>query len=299
MDFTLGSLKNLLVTLKDSGYSFGPVRDYKSYGSGLSCRLIILRHDIDRYPQNALACATMEATMGIWGTYYFRITPGSFDSRIIREISSLGHEIGYHYEDLSLAARKSGMRSGVRRVSFSESLAREAYDSYARNLEKMRLIAPVITACMHGSPMSRYDSRLIWKYYDYSQSGIVCEPYFDINLDDMLYMTDTGRRWDGRSVSVRDRLYSKEEGYYSDWVRKPVKGSAMDAGQEGIEMSKRHIYRTTAWIISAVRENCFPGRALITIHPQRWSLNSSQWLSEFVGQKVKNAAKFFLAENQQ
>ncbi len=295
MDFTFDALKSLVGRLKDSGYAFGTVRDIAVDRTRNSGRFIILRHDVDRCPQNALSCATMETKMGISGTYYFRITPGSFDSRIIREISSLGHEIGYHYEDLSLAARKSGMLSGLRRGSSSESLSREAYDSFAENLEKMRLLAPVVTACMHGSPMSRYDSRLLWKFFDYRELGIICEPYFDIDLNDTLYLSDTGRRWDGRSVSVRDRLYSREEGYYADWVRKPLRGSAMNAGEEAAGMRKRYIYRTTEDIIKSVSENNFPDRALITLHPQRWSLNMSQWFWELVSQKVKNAAKYFLA----
>ena len=59
---------------------------------------------------------------------------------------------------------------------------------------------------MHGSPMSRWDSRLLWKYYDYHDFGIVGEPYFDMNFDEVLYLTDTGRRWDGDSSLVETRL---------------------------------------------------------------------------------------------
>ncbi len=298
MDFTLDALKRLLGTLKDSGYTFRTVKDFTGDRVLVSGRSVILRHDIDKYPQNALACAAMETTMGITGTYYFRVIPGCYDRRIIQEISSLGHEIGYHYEDLDFAGRKSAMLTGLRRVPFNEHLAREAFNSFANNLEKMRTLAPVTTACMHGSPLSSLDSRLIWKHYDYGEAGIVCEPYFDINLNDILYLTDTGRRWDGESVSVRDRVYSREEGYFSGWVRKPVKGSAMDAGAVGAEMKKRYSYRATAEIVMAVRKSTFPGRVLITIHPQRWSMNFSQWVGELVGQKLKNTAKFFLTENQ-
>jgi len=58
---------------------------------------------------------------------------------------------------------------------------------------------------MHGSPMSRWDSRLLWKYYDYKDFGITGEPYFDVDFDKVMYLTDTGRRWDGDFVSVRDK----------------------------------------------------------------------------------------------
>ena len=84
---------------------------------------------------------------------------------------------------------------------------------------------------MHGSPMSRWDSRLLWKYYDYHDFGIVGEPYFDVNFDEVLYLTDTGRRWDGGAVSVRDKVSGvghqasgEESNRLSiDWKVKPIK----------------------------------------------------------------------------
>jgi hypothetical protein len=36
-------------------------------------------------------------------------------------------------------------------------------------------------------------------------NGIIGEPYFDVDFSKMLYLTDTGRRWDGGIVSVRDK----------------------------------------------------------------------------------------------
>ena len=34
-------------------------------------------------------------------------------------------------------------------------------------LDKFRNIYPVKTICMHGSPLSKYDNRLLWEKYDY------------------------------------------------------------------------------------------------------------------------------------
>ena len=142
--------------------------------------------------------------------------PGSFDERIIKEIYYLGHEIGYHYEDVSISAlRRNGataqrQKTGKGRTTrdsrrTEEELAKIAIESFKTNLEKLRQIVPVKTICMHGSPMSRWDSRLLWKYYDYHDFGIIGEPYFDIDFDKVLYLTDTGRRWDGDSFNIRDK----------------------------------------------------------------------------------------------
>jgi hypothetical protein len=94
-------------------------------------------------------------------------------------------------------------------------------ESFLKNLEAMRKIADIKTICMHGSPMSPYDNRLLWTKYDYRDYGIIGEPYFDVDFSRVAYYTDTGRRWDGDSVSVRDKVGS----------RKYVVGSERDRGR--------------------------------------------------------------------
>ena len=62
---------------------------------------------------------------------------------------------------------------------------------------------------MHGSPLSKYDNRDLWKKYDYRDYGIIGEPYFDIDFNEVLYLTDTGRRWNASGSNVRDKVKSK------------------------------------------------------------------------------------------
>ena len=69
---------------------------------------------------------------------------------------------------------------------------------------------------MHGSPKSKWDSRDLWKHYDYHQLGIDTEPYLDTDFSKVFYLTDTGRRWDGYKVSVRDKIPVFQE----QWVEK-------------------------------------------------------------------------------
>jgi len=65
---------------------------------------------------------------------------------------------------------------------------------------------------MHGSPRSPYDNNEVWKKYDYRELGIIAEPYFDLDFSKVLYLTDTGRRWDGEGVSIRDKIPVRERG---------------------------------------------------------------------------------------
>jgi len=76
---------------------------------------------------------------------------------------------------------------------------------FEKNLSELRKLYPVKTICMHGSPLSKYDNKLLWKYYDYKKLGILAEPYFDIDFNQLFYLTDTGRCWDGHRFNVRDK----------------------------------------------------------------------------------------------
>ena len=57
---------------------------------------------MDLKAENSLATARIEHGLGVKASYYFRIVPQSNKPDIIKEIASMGHEIGYHYEDMSI-----------------------------------------------------------------------------------------------------------------------------------------------------------------------------------------------------
>lgn len=258
MDFTIYTYKKLLSSLlveykfSNTFYEFleGSKSDsYKVQNNSL----FILRHDVDYLPENALTAAKLEHSLEIVATYYFRIIPETFKPNIIKEIAGMGHEIGYHYEDMDLV--------------IANNLDRHidlAYESFQRNLERLRKIVPIKTICMHGSPTAKYDNKLIWSKYNYRELGIIGEPYFDIDWNEFGYLTDTGRCWNGEKYSVRDRVNSKY----------------------------KFNFKTTQDIIDNI--SSLPDKIMITIHPQRWTDNWLQWSYELVSQKIKNIAKVSL-----
>jgi hypothetical protein len=189
MDFTLGVYKRLLEGFKAGGYGFQGFGDFLRKPEG---RVVVLRHDVDKRPQNALETARIEHGLGIRGSYYFRVVPGAWDAAVMRQVADLGHELGYHCEDLVIA-----------RGDFQK-----AVEHFKERLERFRQIYPVKTICMHGSPMSRYNERELWKRYDYREFGIAGEPYFDVDFKKVFYLTDTGRKWNNTRVSLRDRVDS-------------------------------------------------------------------------------------------
>ena len=324
MDFTLKIYKTLLQALKDAGYRFVTFEEYmretgdrrpetghqpqssdfglRTSDFGLPSPFVILRHDVDLLPQNSLTFARIQHEMGIVGSYYFRAVTESWDEDIIKEIHRLGHEVGYHYEDMDKVNSEklkvksddfpaSGLRSPV--SGLPNSKTHLAIESFQRNLEKLRRLVPVSTICMHGSPRSRYDNRDLWKKYDYRDYGIIGEPYFDVDFNEIFYLTDTGRRWDGWKVSIRDKMPQQQE-----WI---MQGLVFRSTQDIIKAArdrKKYVhsgeYDEAKLSLRQAQAPPLPDQVMMTFHPQRWSDRPLPWFREWVMQSAKNKVKYFI-----
>jgi hypothetical protein len=150
-------------------------------------------------------------------------------------------------------------------------LTEAAYDEFKSNLEEMRKLVDVNTICMHGSPRSPYDNKDIWKGNDYKKLGLIGEPYFDLDFNKVFYLTDTGRRWDGHKVSVRDK----------------------------VETNFNIVFHSTDDIIDTLKKNELPKQIMFNFHPQRWHSNRFSWAVELIVQNLKNLIKryFFVSKN--
>jgi hypothetical protein len=255
-DFSLNIYKALLVAILQADYLFYTFEEWcdgKANG-----RFVILRHDVDLKAANSLATAQIEAQLGIRASYYFRVVPQSNQPEIIRAIAALSHEIGYHYEDMSL---------------FNGDTAK-SIAHFKQQLAHFRQFYPVRTICMHGSPTSKWDNKELWKKYNYRDYDIVGEPYFDFLNNSaavtggLCYFTDTARMWDGDKYNVRDKSQQSDK-------------------------SGMKIHSTNDFIVWLGKK---PGNdiLMITTHPQRWTNNPIQWVTEFATQNIKNLIKVLI-----
>ncbi len=194
--------------------------------------------------------AQVENKFCVKGTYYFRGIRSAYKEHIIRQIANLGHEIGYHYEEMDLVNGDT----------------QKAIDLFEDNLGRLRNIYPVKTICMHGSPLSKYDNRDLWKKYDYRDYGIIGEPYFDIDFNEVLYLTDTGRRWNTSRGNIGDKVKSKY----------------------------KYNLKSTYDIMAALEKNELPDKIMLNVHPHRCFDNYFLWTKELVFQKTKNIIKSFI-----
>ena len=261
MDFTPSTYKSLLMALQSAGYQFITFEDYcrMTEQERTQRRFVILRHDVDAKPKNSLRFAQIENSLSIRASYYFRIVPESNQPDIIRHIAALQHEIGYHYEDLSLKNGDMG----------------KAIQAFRKHLDYFRRFYSVATICMHGAPTSPYDSKDLWETNNYRDFGIIGEPYFDMDFDEALYLTDTGRCWDGFRFSVRDKVPQQEE-----WSRMGLTFH-----------STKHIIR---WLERGWKRGEPLCNLMITTHPQRWTPWPLAWIKELVLQTTKNIIKSYI-----
>jgi hypothetical protein len=235
-DFTLDQFKAICLALQEAGYQTMTVAQYMVDVSK-SAHVVVLRHDVDRFPGHALRMARMEQHAGICSTYYFRTNPGVFRPNILSDIAHMGHEVGYHYETL---AQSNGDYPA-------------ALDLFEKELARLRQVCPIQTISMHGSPLSAYDNRDLWKRYDFRQFGLAGEAYLSIDYHHLVYLTDAGRSWADNLNNLRDR----------------VSGETPPAAPTGV--------RSSADLINAIREKRFD-QICISAHPERWASNTPEWL---------------------
>jgi hypothetical protein len=190
-DFTLQSYRSLILAFQQEGYQFQTFEEFMTHPA--EGKTVVMRHDVDELAWNALKMAQLENKLGIRATYFFRMVRQSNVPKVIKQMVALGHEIGYHYEDLALA----------------EGDEAKAMATFKENLDYFRTYYPVRSVCMHGSSTSKFDNRLLWKKHSLADFGLVGEPYLSVDFNKVFYLTDTGYAWDGGRFATRDIVESE------------------------------------------------------------------------------------------
>lgn len=193
-DWTLSAYRTLCECILECGYRTQSIDDYLS-DSGEP--VVILRHDVDRIPVNAVAMAELEAELGIRSTYYVRTVPSVYKPTMIARLHELGHEVGYHYEV----------------VTKTKGDVDRALELFAKELSALRELAPITTASAHGSPLSPWSNQLVWDKVSPAAFDLRAEAYRDIDYTTVGYYTDTGRTWAAQRTNLRDRVDSGSRTY--------------------------------------------------------------------------------------
>ena len=124
-------------------------------------------------------------------------------------------------------------------------------------------ITDVKTIGMHGSPLSKYDNRDLWKRYDFNEFGIVGEAY--LSIKNINYFSDTGRSWNWKN-KMRDFMPDNNN----------------DKDLVGVN--------TTDELINLIKSERIK-RLYILAHLERWALNKSEWIFNYMTDFVFNVGK--------
>lgn len=79
-----------------SFYNYGSLCQ-KIKAEGISC---VIKHDVETVSDSTVEIAKIEARHGLSAIYFFQYDVFLNSSHHVRELQSLGHEIGYHYDVL-------------------------------------------------------------------------------------------------------------------------------------------------------------------------------------------------------
>ncbi|MBN2134731.1 MAG: hypothetical protein JW737_03290 [Acidobacteria bacterium] len=277
-DFTVKKYKALIRVLLNEGYKTLSVEQAILLSDVREAeKIAIIRHDIDtRFDLPiAIEMATFENKNNVTASYYFRSVPETFHTGTIEQIRDLGHEIGYHYEVMSLAKGNEA----------------EAMKRFKRDLEELRRICEIKTICQHGGAMGHYNTTSLsglmeigwdylrgkirrieyypsinlWEKYRLKDYGLVGDAYLSLDFSIFKYFSDTGQRWDSHETRILDNIQESQN--YSEITA-----------------------RDTNDLIDLIRSEKIRFINLL-VHPANWNDPYFPWLKWRILQKVRNNLK--------
>ena len=277
LDFTFAKYVELCRGVLDSNYSILTVEKYLTMEKRPD-KFVIIRHDIDDDADlaYALKMAKFEAELGIATSYYFRTCKSVFKIDAIKEIAKRGHEIGYHYEVLGEAEGDYG----------------KAIRLFETELSKFKDVSNIKTIAQHGGPLRSglnvvtlsgifgiiknifqrntifdyWESKNLWKEYDFKEYGIIGEVYLSIDYSEVAYLSDTNRTWMDTSYRLKD--YVEKDG---------ENGSGI-------------IIKNTDELIENVKNGTLQ-KFIILVHPSNWKESFWEWLTWLILQQGRNTGK--------
>lgn len=143
---SLKEYRQILQTATHRGYRFLRLTDLHDYTPLDSEKIMVLRHDIDTHPQAALSFAEIEENCGAHGSYFFRLE--TTHPEIMHILHQRGHEVGYHYEELTAFAVNHHLKDKQAVLQHLPDIKQD----FARHLTSLRdqLRLPLTAVAAHG-----------------------------------------------------------------------------------------------------------------------------------------------------
>lgn len=175
MNFTYTSYQNMLKLLLDNGYTICDYHNWKLYD-----KTAILRHDIDMDMKAAVRLARLEHNLlGRCGTWFILVSTNFYNihsresRQALNEITSLGGEIGLHFDETQYVLRCE--------TDYQKYVAQEA-----------RILSEVIDTPVRTLSMHRISKEVLKGNYSFPD---LVNTYGNDFFSQMKYISDSRRNW--------------------------------------------------------------------------------------------------------
>lgn len=191
--FSLDLYERTLHQAKELGYAF-PLVSECAGGAPRQGRVLLLRHDIDVSPHNALQMARLESRVGVRSSYFVLVHSPYYNAAApdvcdaLCRIRDLGFEIGLHYE-----------------VDFYGRIGRNVVEGILDDARYLgRLLDIDVRSISQHKPASGPVVRELGRH--------LVDAYDERPMHGLRYVSDSGFRWRDESltelVGVEDRLHA-------------------------------------------------------------------------------------------
>ena len=179
--FSFEEYKKILELAKSKNYHIFSCKEYYNSINNLPEKYIILRHDIEHYPERAFRFAEIESNLGIHSTFFVRIHSNSYNvfghksQYFLKKIKSEGHEIGLHTEAVDFS-----------KITGQETI--KVFEEEIMLLEKA-VDSKIVGVCPHVD-WTEYNNQDIFDEIDIKEYDLKYNAYAKEFFVDNFYISD-------------------------------------------------------------------------------------------------------------
>ena len=209
MEFTYDAYSNMIIKLKDKGYSFSGYEESYKFS-----KCVILRHDIDYSIDKAVELANLEYKLGIKSTYFVLLSSPFYNiisnpiAERLRKISALGHDIGLHFDEMNYDKDYYAKNGGVKNVVLNE----------------IRLMEQILKMEIKSVSMHRPSKETLEANYSF---GKIVNSYGHEFFKSYKYISDSRKRWRENideiiELNKFDKLHILTHAFWYNYVNETI-----------------------------------------------------------------------------